>query len=154
MRLTALLGCAVLVAGCSTKEAPPAADTTAVAAVPAGPPPMSLGHVAGIWNVTVKPEGKDTVLTTYILNNTDTAGWLFAFPGGKPIPMKVVEVRGDTVVTETDWFDSAVRKGMKAKTRSTEWLNDDGKLVGKVVAHYQTSGPDTVRVFDTEGVRK
>lgn len=153
MRLTALLGCAVLIAGCTKKEAPPAADTTAIAP-PAEPPAMSLGHVAGIWNVTVKPEGKDTVVTTYILNTTDTTGWLFAFPKGKPIPLKVVEVVGDTVVTATDWFDSSVRPGLKARNTGRAWLNDDGKLVGKVTARYQTTGPDTVRVFDTEGVRK
>jgi len=151
MRFIALLGCAAIVAGCSTKETPPA-DTTAMA--PAGPPAMSLGHVAAIWNVTVKPEGKDTVVTTYILNTTDTTGWLFAFPGGKPIPLKVSEVRGDTVMTSTDWFDSSVRPGLKVRNNGRFWLTEDGKLVGKVVAHYQTTGPDTLRVFDTEGVRK
>jgi len=152
MRVAALLGCAVLAVACTKKEGPPAADTTA-AAVPAEPPAVSLGHLAGIWNVTAKPAGKDTIETTYILNNTDTTDWMFAFPSGKPVHERLTAIHGDTVVLETDWFDSDVKKGMKVRTNSTVWMQD-GKLMGKTTAHYQTTGPDTVLVFDTEGVRK
>jgi hypothetical protein len=153
MRFIALLGCAALVAGCTTKETPPA-DTTAAAPAPAAPAPtISLASIAGIWNVTVKPEGKDTVVTTYVLNTTDTTDWHFQFPKGKPIAMKITSMRGDTLVSETDWFDSSVRPGMKTKTNSLTWLQD-GKLVGRTTAHYQTTGPDTVRIFITEGTRQ
>src|SRR5215217_8119200 len=70
MRLVALIGAVALVTACSPKDSAPAADTTAAAAVDtaSGVAPMSLGHVAAIWNVAVKPEGKDSVLTTYVLN--------------------------------------------------------------------------------------
>ena len=78
MRIAALLGCAALTVACTAKESAPPADTTA--AVPAGPPPVALAHLAGIWNVTARPEGKDSVATTYILNNTDTTDWTFQFP--------------------------------------------------------------------------
>ena len=63
MRLAVLLGCAVLAVACTKKEGPPAADTTA-AAVPAEPPAVSLGHLAGIWNVTAKPAGKSASINT------------------------------------------------------------------------------------------
>ena len=153
MRLIALLGCVAIVAGCTAKENPPAADTTAMAPAPAPAPAMSLASIAGMWNVTVKPEGKDTVVATYVLNTTDSTAWTFAFPGAKPVPMKITGMSGDTVMTETDWFDSAVRKGLKTRTNATAWMQD-GKLVGKTVAHYQTTGPDTVRVFMTEGTKQ
>jgi len=153
MRIAALLGCAVLAVACTTKESAPPADTAAAAAVPAGPEPVALGHLAGIWNVTAKPEGKDSVATTYVLNNTDTTDWTFAFPKGKPVHQRVTAVHGDTVFLETDLFDSDVRKGLKVRTNSEVW-EMDGKLMGKTTAHYQTTGPDTVRVFITEGVRK
>lgn len=155
MRLTALAGCVVLVAGCTTKEAPPAADTTAVMPAPTSAPaaPASLASVAGVWNVNVKPEGQDTVVATYVLNTTDSTAWSFAFPNGKPIAMRVTSVRGDTLLTETDWFDSSVRKGLKARSSSTAWLQD-GKLVGRTVVSYQTSGADTVRTFVTEGTKQ
>ena len=151
MRLTALLGCVVLLVGCTKQESPPAVDTTA--AVPAGPPPVTQAHLAGIWNVTVRAEGKDSVLTTYVLNNTDTTDWTFAFPNGKPIHQRVTGIQGDTVMLETDWFESDVRKGLKVRTNSKVW-EVDGKLMGITTGHYQTTGPDTVRVFITEGTRK
>ena len=149
MRLTALLGCVAVAAACTTKESAPPADTTA--AVPA--PTVSLGHLAGIWNVTVKPEGKDTVVATYILNNTDTTDWTFMFPKGKPIHEKITGYRGDTIVMETDWFDSAVRPGLKVKTNSLVW-ELDGKLMSKVTARYQNAGADSVRQLISEGIRQ
>ena len=155
MRFTALAGCVALVAGCSTKEAPPAADTTAMAPAAEAAPaaPASLATFAGVWNVNVKPEGRDTVVATYVLNTTDSTAWSFAFPKGKTIPMRVTSVRGDTVVTETDWFDSSVRPGLKARSNGTSWMQS-GKLVGKNVVHYQTTGADTLRIFDTEGTKQ
>ena len=155
MRFTALLGCVVLVAGCSTKEAPPVADSAAdtTAAEPSALPARSLGSIAAIWDVVVKPEGKDSVATTYILNTTDTTAWLFAFPGGKPNKMRVTEIRGDTLMTETDWFESNVRKGLMARSTSVTRI-EDGKMVGKTTVHYKTTGPDSVRVFDIEGTRQ
>jgi hypothetical protein len=124
-----------------------------MAPAPAPAPPMSLASVAGMWNVTVKPEGKDTVVTTYVLDATDTTAWKFTFPNGKPIAMKVTGMEGDTIVAETDWFDSAVRKGLKTRTNSRTWMQD-GVMTGKVVAHYKTTGPDTVRVFDITGTKQ
>lgn len=156
MRFAALAGSVALIVGCSTKEAPPAADTTAMAApAPAAAPaaPASLATFAGTWNVNVKPEGQDTVVATYVLNTTDSTAWSFAFPKGKRVPMKVMSVSGDTVITETDWFDSSVRPGLKARSNVKSWMQD-GKLMGKNVVHYQTTGADTLRIFDTEGTKQ
>ena len=149
MRLTVLLGCAALLAGCTTKEAPPASDSLAADSAASR---MSLESVAGVWNVNVMPVDRDTVVTTYIINTTDTAEWIFAFPNGKPVPMRPTGIEGDTILSETDWFDSSVRPGLKTRTEGRTWLQD-GKLMGKIVAHYQTTGPDTVRLFRTEGTR-
>ena len=155
MRFTALIGCVVLVTACSTKDSAPAADSAAdtTAATPSTIPGRSLGSIAAIWNVTVKPEGKDSVVTSYILNTTDTTAWLFAFPNGKPNKMRVTDIRGDTIVAETDWFESSVRKGLQARSNVVVWISD-GKMIGKNTVHYKTTGPDTVRVFDVEGIRQ
>ena len=147
MRFAALLGCVALVTGCAKTEAP-ATDTAA-----AEPPHMSLTRLGYIWDMNVRPEGKDSVVTTYILNATDTTEWNFAFTNGKPTRMTVTKVVGDTVYTDTDWFDSSVRPGLKAKSSSVVWLMD-GKLVGKNTVKYQTTGPDTLRVYDVEGTRR
>jgi hypothetical protein len=150
MRLTAILGCIAVAAACTAKESAPPPDTTA-AAPPA--PTVSLGHLAGVWNVTVKPADKDTVVATYILNTTDTADWTFMFPKGKPIHQEITGYRGDTIVSETDWFDSAVRPGLKVKTNSLTW-EQDSKLMSNVTAHYQNAGADSVRQLISEGIRQ
>ena len=150
MRFAVLLGMAALFTACTTKEAPPAADTAAATALPPG---RSLASMAGIWDVNVYGETGDSVLTTYILNNTDTTAWLFAFPNGGPIPMRVTNRQADTLVMEAGPFDSNVRPGMKARTVTRAWL-EGGKLIGTVHAKYETTGPDTARTFRIEGTRR
>ncbi len=102
MRITALLGCAMLVA-CSTKKTPPVADTTAIASAPA--PAMSLASIAGTWKVIMKPEGKDTVVSVYLLDTSDSTSWTITFPNGMRAAMRVIGMSGDTVLAATDWSD-------------------------------------------------
>lgn len=152
MRITALLGCAMFVAACSTKEAPPVADTTAIAPAPA--PAMSLASIAGTWNVLVRPEGQDTVVSSYLLDTSDSTSWKITFPNAKqPMAMRVTGMSGDTVLAQTPWFESPVRKGVQAQSDIKYWMQD-GKLVGRHLAHYKTTGPDTVRVFAVEGTKQ
>jgi hypothetical protein len=153
MRYTALLAWAVVLAGCTKKDEAPAVDTTAVAPAPA-PAPMSLASFSGKWHVEVKPEGKDTVLTAYTMDATDSTNWHFRFDTGKEdIPQQMTGRMGDTVMLATDWFNSSVRKGMKAKTESKAWMQE-GKIMGKVTAHYQNAGADSLRIFDIVGTKQ
>jgi hypothetical protein len=152
MRFKALAAGILVLAACTKKDSAPA-DSSAMDTTAAAEPVTSLASFAAVWDVSAKPEGKDSVATTYVLNTTDTTDWTFAFPGGKPIHMRVTGIKGDTVMTETDVFESSVRKGLKAHTTGTSWIQD-GKMVGKITAHYQVNDPDSVRVFDTEGIRK
>jgi hypothetical protein len=150
MRYTLLLGMSVLCAACSTKEAPPA-DTAAV--TPSLPPGRALGSVAGIWDVSVKPLDSDSILITYILNNTDTTGWLFAFPEEPPVKMRVTDRSGDTLVAEAGPFESKVRPGLKTRTVSRAAFVGS-TMTGTVVARYETTGPDSVRTYRIEGARR
>jgi hypothetical protein len=74
------------------------------------------------------------------------------FPKRKPVPMHVVAVAGDSIVTEAGPFESVLRKGIKVTTNSVLRLQD-GKLVGTTIAHYATSGADSVRNLRMEGTR-
>lgn len=151
MRFTALLGCVVLVAACSTKETPPA-DTTAAA--PAAPPAMSLESVAGIWNVNVMPPDRDTVLTSYILNTTDTAAWSFQFTNRTDvIPMRVTGMSGDTILTTAGPFESALRRGQQVSTNSKVWIQD-GMLMSLVDAHYEGTPADSIVKLRAHGTRQ
>lgn len=156
MRFTALLGCAVVLAGCAKADAPPA-DTIAAVETPAvaeGPAPISLASLAGKWDVKIMGASSDSVLTTYVLDATDSTAWSFTFPKRPSVPMRITSVSGDSITTEAGPFESAVRKGgVKVRTTSTVRLKD-GKMVGTTTARYVTTGPDSVAALRMEGTKQ
>lgn len=151
MRLTALLGLAVLLcSACTRQESPPAADTTAMSAAAGGSP---LASMAGMWNVNVMREGSDSVATTHVLNATDSTAWTFTFPNRQPIPIRITGMSGDTVLAEAGPFESSVRPGVQTRNIIKTWLEGD-RLISWVRARYDVTGPDTVIVFRTVGTRQ
>ena len=160
MRSLAIVSIAALLTACVKSETSTPADTGSAAMAPAPAPaapaaaPVSLKAVAGKYKVTSKGQNGDTTVITYELNATgDTTGWTVTYPNRPAIPMRVISVSGDSIVTETGPFTSVRRAGVPVTTRTTyRWEN--GQLVGTTVAHYKVSGPDTVRVFILEGVKK
>jgi hypothetical protein len=154
MRRLALCCCAIALIGCNKpKEEPAVESTTAAPETPAAPAPIALTDIAGKWTVRTMAESGDSTLVTYeLVASSDTSGWSLNFPKRKPVPMRVVAVDGDSIVTEAGPFESVLRKGVKVTTRSVNRLQD-GKLVGTTVAHYATSGADSVRNLRFEGTR-
>ena len=153
MRISALLCSAIILAACTKTDT--AADTatavdTAVPAAAAAPAPMSLDQIAGKWNVVVtSAETGDSTLTSYVLDaKADTAGWMFQFPTGAPIPMHIVSMAGDSLVTSAGPFDSRLQKNVKVRT-TVVWRVKDGKLVGAVVSNYDTKPPTTRNLIAT-----
>jgi hypothetical protein len=82
----------------------------------------------------------------------DTSGWTMTGPKGKPVPVRVVAVAGDSIVTEAGPFESFIRKGVQVTTRTVSRLQD-GKLVGTIEAHYATKSGDSVSTRRSEGTR-
>ena len=159
MRSFALISIAALLAACVKTETSTPADTGTAAMAPepapaAAPAPISLPSIAGKYRVTSRGQAPDTTVVTYELNATgDTTGWTITYPNRAAIPMRIVTVSGDSIVAETGPFTSVRREGVPVTTRTTyRWQN--GQLVGTTVAHYDVKGPDTVRVFVIEGVKK
>jgi hypothetical protein len=160
MRSLAVISILALLAACVKSEtSTPAADTTTTAvapapAAPAAPAPISLSTVVGKYHVTSRGQSPDTSVVTYELNATgDTTGWTITYPNRPVVPVRIISVSGDSIVTETGPFTSVRRAGVPVTTRTTyRWEN--GQLVGTTVAHYAVKGPDTVRVFVIEGAKK
>ena len=154
MRRLMLGCCAIALVGCSKpKEEPPMESTAAAPEAPAAPAPIALADIAGKWSVRTMAETGDSVLVSYeLVASSDTSGWSLNFPKRKPIPMRVVAVAGDSIVTEAGPFESALRKGIKVSVQSVTRLQD-GKMVGTTVAHYATTGADSVRNLGFEGTR-
>ena len=128
-------------------------STAAAPETPAAPAPVALSDFAGKWAVRTMAETGDSALVTYeLVASGDTSGWSLNFPKRKPVPMRVVAVAGDSVVTEAGPYESVLRKGIKVTTNTVLRLQD-GKLVGTTIAHYATSGADSVRNLRMAGTR-
>jgi hypothetical protein len=154
MRRLVLGCCAIALVACNKPKEEPAMESTAAAPeTPAAPAPIALADVAGKWSMRTMTESGDSTLVTYeLVASGDTSGWSLNFPKRKPVPMRVVAVAGDSIVTEAGPFESVLRKGVKVTTHSVNRLQD-GKLVGTTVARYATSGADSVRNLRFEGTR-
>ena len=164
-RIPSLLALIAL-AGCSSKDRS-ASDTAAavtaipdsaagatMAATPAAPAPITLGAVAGRWDMRAVPESGDTTATTYVMTATaDSTGWMMAFPDRAPVKLRIVAVGGDSIVAEAGPYASVRRRGVQVTTHSTMRMQGD-RLMGHTVAHYKTAGPDSVLQLRTEGTRR
>ena len=154
----AFLCCAIVLVGCTKSEDRAAADQTAMdtaAAAPETPAAsatISLADVAGKWKVRSTDEDGGNVLETGLVATADTSGWTITSPNRKPIPVRVVAVAGDSIVTEAGPFESFIRKGVQVTARYVSRLQD-GKLVGTVEAHFATKSGDSVAHRRSEGTR-
>ena len=137
MRRFAALCCAVLLVGCA----------------PAEEPGISLADVAGTWSMQAFPETGDSAIVSYELVLTDNMeGWTLTFPGRDPIPVRVIAVEGDSIVSEIGPFESALREGVMVSTHSVVRLQE-GNLVGTAVARYETTEPDSILRLRQQGTR-
>jgi hypothetical protein len=146
MRSVAIACCAALVVGCQKSENPPSQTAMATATV-------SLSNFAGTWRVRGFNERGDSLVGYQLIATADSTGWKIIFPNRPPIAVRLVGVAGDSVVTESGPYESVLRKGVQVRTRGVLRLQGD-KLVGTTVAHYATSGPDSVLHIRAEGTRQ
>jgi hypothetical protein len=158
MQRLALFCCAAMLAACAKSENRGADDgaamdtATATPATPAAPAAISLADVAGTWKVTSMDESGGNVVETELVATADTSGWTMTGPKRKPIPVRVLAVAGDSVVTESGPYESFIRKGVQVTTRTVNRLQGD-KLVGTMEAHYALKGGDSVAQRKLEGTR-
>ncbi|HKU61362.1 MAG TPA: hypothetical protein VJQ44_09110 [Gemmatimonadales bacterium] len=162
MHRSHLMWTVAIVAACSkpasrAADESPTMDTSApvapAAQAPAPEATLSLSDIAGRWNMrTMDEDGKNPVHAE--LNATaDTSGWTMTATGRKPVPVRVVAVAGDSIVTERGPYESFILKGIQVRTRNVSRLQD-GKLVGVTEAHYRLKdGRDSVSRRPSVGTR-
>ena len=151
MSRAALLLVLPVIFACSKKEEAPAGMSAEMAAETMAPPGMNL---AGRWSVRVMPEDRDTTIIMYVLDATNNnRGWKMTLPNRDPMDVRVIHMDVDSIVTENGPYPSALQKGVNVRTHSNVRLEGD-KVVGRTIAHYETKGPDSLRVFRLEGVRQ
>ena len=157
MRSLTLLTCAIVLAGCTKAEdrsvgAATTGDTAAAAATTAEATPIVLKELAGTWKVRTTDAQGGTPIETHIRATADSSDWTMVGPDNRPVPVRVVAVGGDTIVTEAGPFPSYVVKGAQVTTRTVYRLQGD-KLVGTTEARYKIGGRDSVALRPAEGTR-
>ena len=158
MQRLALFCCAALLAACAksdkrTADDGAAMDTAAAApAAPAAPAAISLADVGGTWQVRSTDQAGGNVVETELVATADTSGWTMTRPDRKSIPVRVLAVAGDSIVTEAGPYESFIRKGVQVTTRTVNRLQGD-KLVGAMEARYALKGGDSVAQRTMEGTR-
>ena len=153
MRRFAFSCCAAILVGCGKSEVQPARDTTAVApATPESRAAISLADLAGKWRLRTTDEAGGNVVESELTATADTSGWTLTRPDRKIVPVRVVAVSGDSIITEAGPYESALRKGVQVRARMVLRLQE-GKLVGTTEARYAMSGGDSVAHRPAEGTR-
>jgi len=153
MRRFAFFCCAAILVGCGKSEVQPARDTTAVApATPESRAAISLADIAGKWRLRTMDEAGGNVVESELTATADTSGWTLTRPDRKTVPVRVVAVGGDSLITEAGPYESALRKGVQVRARMVLRLQE-GKLVGTTEALYTMRGRDSVAHRPTEGTR-
>ena len=153
MRRLAFFCCTAILVGCGKSEVQPARDTTAVApATPESRAAISLADIAGKWRLRTMDEAGGNVVESELTATADTSGWTLTRPDRKTVPVRVVAVGGDSIITEAGPYESALRKGVQVRARMVLRLQE-GKLVGTTEARYAMSGGDSVAHRSTEGTR-
>ena len=109
------------------------------------PRPISVHDVVGRWAMQVMLTSGDSTLVTHEMDVTpDLKGWTITFPNRAPIPLRVVTMAGDSIVTEAGPYESVLRAGGVQVTTRGVYRMRRGRLVGTTVAHYATTRPDSV----------
>jgi hypothetical protein len=155
-RLACICCVAVLIGCADTRES----DTAAMDTAGMTPPPMpaassniSLTDVAGTWNVRAMPETSDSVLVSYTLIADADSTWSMKFTNRPDtVLVHVLAVAGDSIVLHAGPYPSALRRNVMITTHTVSRLQN-GMLVGRSVARYTTTGPDSVLIVRTEGTR-
>ncbi len=127
-----------------------ALTSSALAAAQGG---IKLSDVAGTWTTKSMVGPKDSVVTTSLVSAAaDEKAWRLHLRGGRePIPVRVVAIGGDSVVTEAGPFASVVRPGQTVTLlRSVAHYKGDA-MTGTFEAHY---GSGDVLKGKTAGTRK
>jgi hypothetical protein len=114
------------------------ASATAGAQAPAGKAPAVQipAGVAGNWEGKTMIGPKDSVITTFVMTATSSAsGWTMKLATRPQLPARIIAAGGDSVVVEIGPYESILRKGQQATTRTTGHYKGD-MMTGTFEAKY------------------
>lgn len=150
MRLCLVLAGGLFVLACERESAEEATEEQAADTV-AGTATISLADVAGTWDMRSVPEtGPDTTATLAQIQVT-ADGWTLLLTDRDPVEAAATP-SADSIIVEAGPYESVRRPGTMVRTHSVYRLEGD-RLMGTIVAHYETSDTDSVLRLYSEGTR-
>jgi hypothetical protein len=155
MRGFACICLLLVVVACEKKTEENNMATDTVATQLPVPPTLSATDIAGTWNMRAIKEGTDSVLVSYqMVATADTVGWHFKFPDrNDPVPIRVLAIEGDSIVTHAGPYPSVLRQGVQVTTHNVMRLQN-GMLVGRTEARYSgVMTADSLVLLRQEGTR-
>jgi hypothetical protein len=93
--------------------------------------------VAGSWNAETMTGPKDSVVTGYVLTiAADGKSATMTFPKRDPIPVRILAMGGDSVVTEAGPYPSILRPGQTVTSLRSVAHYKGNAMWGTFEAHY------------------
>ncbi|CAN5615086.1 hypothetical protein BH23GEM9_BH23GEM9_35510 [soil metagenome] len=137
--ILAIVPAILILAACGSpdQDAPPVVDDPAPAASGA-----TLADFAGTWNNEVRLEGVAEPVSSRFVGSADGTGWVMNLEGRDPIPLRA-SVVGDSLITESETYESILRPGVSTRARSAMARNGND-AAGTVVVTYRTDAGDEV----------
>jgi hypothetical protein len=131
-RIVALLALLAIACGPSQEsgEAPPEAPPPA--------PAPTLADFAGTWENTVTLTGVEAPVISTTRGGASGTDWTMDLEGRPGIRMQA-RMQGDSLVMESEQYESILRAGVMTSVRTAAVLRD-GAMEGNVLVTYQTPG--------------
>lgn len=126
-------------------DAAPAAEMDAIPAAP------TLADFAGTWQTSAVLEGTPEPVPVVLTGSPDGMTWTMDLEGRDPVRL-IASMAGDSLVSQSEPYESVLREGVMVQTRMAAVLRD-GRMVGKVVATYTTPDGEQVVTGTLEGMR-
>ncbi len=150
MRTASGLFTLLVLAACGGGDAP-ATDESAPPAEAAPAGPVTMADFAGTWQNTTMLEGTPDPVASVTEGSADGADWTMTLEGRDPIAL-TASMSGDSLVLVTEPYESILRDGVTVTVRTAGVLVD-GRMVGTLVATYQTPDGEEIVRGTIEGVR-
>lgn len=127
------------------EEAAPAAETAPADAAP------TVADFAGTWDAQAMLEGSPDPVSVTLEGSADGSNWMMMLQDRDPIAART-SMSGDSLILVSEPYESVLREGVTVTVRTAAVMQDGG-LVGKIVATYQTPDGDEVVNGTIEGSR-
>ncbi|HKK92436.1 MAG TPA: hypothetical protein VJ925_03340 [Longimicrobiales bacterium] len=146
MRSSAILLSLMLFVSCGGGDDPaPAAEAPPEEAA------LTVADFAGTWETMAMLEGTPDPVPTTLTGSADGSDWTMMLEGRDPVDV-TASISGDSLILVSESYESVLREGVTVAVR-TAGVMQDGAMVGKMVATYQTPEGEEVVSGTIEGTR-